>query len=789
MPKYLVIVESPSKAKTISKILGKDYIVKASVGHVRDLPKNKLGVNVRKNFEPLYEILKDKEPIVAELKEAAASVDKVFLAPDPDREGEAIAWHLSEILDLPKKKVHRIEFNEITKDAVLAAIKAPRQIDKRLVDAQQARRVLDRLVGYKISPLLWRKVNGRSAGRVQSVAVRLICARETDVDGFTPQEYWTIKAELSRARTKTFFTAPLSKWQGKRVIAASEKATDKSLVVGSKKFADEIVKKTEKQEFTVTSVNEKTSQRSPQAPFITSTLQREASTFLGYTVKKTMQVAQTLYEGVELPEGASGLITYMRTDSTRVSQQAQDDAKKFIVAAYGKKYYPDKPRVYARKGKSVQDAHEAIRPAYPERKPESLKQYLSPDQYKVYKLIWERFMASQMASAEILTRSVEISAGDAVFRASASEKKFAGFTIVYDRLSKDVATESGSQEDANEEEEATNLPELTKGEALKLKDFKSDQHFTQPPPRYTEASLIKTLEELEIGRPSTYSATVSTIVDRKYVERQQKALVPTKLGIAVNALLVEHFGNIVDVGFTAEMERQLDHVEEDKVDWHLMLKGFYQPFNETLKKAEENMNKVLILSDQLCPICGQAMAIRSSRFGQFLGCVGYPECKTKIALTKEGLPVPEDRPSEEKCKTCASPMLIRYGRYGDYLACSSEECTEQRPILKLTGVDCPRAGCGGAIVEKKSRHGKMFYGCSNYSLNQCTSAYWYPPIVSGGPNNSNKCPKCGTMLVYKLLKRGDQVACAAKECDFAELITGKEIYAGQKKDVPAEVPV
>ena len=601
MPKYLVIVESPPKAKTISKILGKDYIVKASVGHVRDLPKNKLGVNVRKNFEPLYEVLKDKEPIVAELKEAAASVDKVFLAPDPDREGEAIAWHLSEILDLPKKKVHRIEFNEITKDAVLAAIKAPRQIDQRLVDAQQARRVLDRLVGYKISPLLWRKVNGRSAGRVQSVAVRLICSRETEVEGFVPQEYWTIKAELSRAKTKTFFTAPLSKWQGKRVIAASEKSTDKSIIIGSKKLAEDIVKKTEKQEFSVASVNEKTSQRSPQAPFITSTLQREASTFLGYTVKKTMQVAQTLYEGVELPEGPTGLITYMRTDSTRVAAQAQEEAKKFIVSAYGKKYYPDKPRVYARKGKSVQDAHEAIRPAYPEKKPESIKQYLSPDQYKVYKLIWERFMASQMASAEILTRSVEISAGDAVFRASASEKKFAGFTIVYDRLSKDVATESGSTEDASEEEEATNLPDLTKGENLKLKDFKSDQHFTQPPPRYTEASLIKTLEELGIGRPSTYSATVSTIVDRKYVERQQKALVPTKLGQAVNALLVEHFGNIVDVGFTAEMESQLDKVEEDKVDWHLMLKGFYQPFNETLKKAEENMNKVLILSDQLCP--------------------------------------------------------------------------------------------------------------------------------------------------------------------------------------------
>lgn len=780
MVKSLVIVESPAKAKTISKILGKDFTVKASYGHVRDLPKNKLGVNVRKNFEPLYEVLKDKEPTVADLKEAAAGVDKVYLAPDPDREGEAIAWHLSEILELPKKKLHRIEFNEITKEAVLAAIKAPRQIDQSLVDAQQARRVLDRLVGYKISPLLWRKVNGRSAGRVQSVAVRIICEREEEVDGFTPQEYWTIKAELSRARSKQYFTAPLAKWKGKRVIAASEKATAQSTTIDTKKMADDIVKKVEKEEFNVASVVEKTSQRSPQAPFITSTLQREAATFLGFAVKKTMKIAQELYEGIELgSQGPVGLITYMRTDSTRVSQTAVDEAKKFIVNKYGKQYYPEKPRVYVRKAKSMQDAHEAIRPSHPESSPESIKQYLSTDQLKVYKLIWERFMASQMASAEILTRTVEITAGDAMFRASASEKKFPGFTIVYDRLAKDVATSDSDavSDEESEDEAAPNLPELEKNEKLKLKEMKPNQHFTQPPPRFTEASLIKTLEELGIGRPSTYSATVSTIVDRKYVERVQKALVPTTLGKAVNALLVEHFGKIVEVGFTAGMETQLDKVEEDKSDWRVMLKGFYEPFNKTLKEAEENMNKVLILSDQFCELCGQPMAIRSSRHGQFLGCVGYPECKTKISLTKEGLPVPEDRPSEEKCKTCGSDMLIRYGRYGDYLACSSEICTEKRPILKYTGVECPREGCGGSIVEKKSRHGKLFYGCSNYSVNECKSAYWYPPVISGGPKGGNVCPKCNSMLIYKTLKRGDQVACSSKECDFAELITGLEVHA------------
>ena len=781
MTKSLVIVESPSKAKTISKILGKDFQVKASVGHVRDLPKNKLGVNVRKNFEPMYVILADKEPIVEELKEAASTADKVYLAPDPDREGEAIAWHLEQILDLPKKKVHRIEFNEITKDAVQAAIKSPRKIDKRLVDAQQARRVLDRLVGYKISPILWRKVNGRSAGRVQSVAVRLICERENEVENFEAKEYWTIKADLSRARSKSFFSAPLARWQNKRVVAASEKQSAQTIIIESKKQADEILKKVEKQDFKVTSVTEKSSTRSPQAPFITSTLQREAATFLGYAVKKTMKVAQELYEGIELgAQGPVGLITYMRTDSTSVSQQAQEEAKAFIVSKYGKKYYPDKPREYVRKAKSVQDAHEAIRPSYPDRAPETIKQYLSSDQYKVYKLIWERFMASQMASAEILTRTVEITAGDAIFRASASEKKFQGFTIVYDRLSKDVATDSESAQDSGsteDEDEATNLPELEKGEALKLKELKSDQHFTQPPPRYSEASLVKTLEELGIGRPSTYAATVNTIVDRKYVERVQKALSPTKLGQAVNALLVEHFGNIVDVGFTADMESRLDQVEEDKVDWQEILKEFYQPFNATLKQAEENMKKTLILSDQLCPNCGQQMAIRSSRYGQFLGCVGYPECNTKISLTKEGLPVPEDRPSEEKCTTCGSPMLIRYGRYGDYLACSAEECKEQRPILKTTGVDCPRPECGGLIVEKKSRHGKIFYGCSNYSKNQCTSAYWYPPLLSGGPKGDNKCPKCSSMLIYKTLKRGDQVACSSKECDFAELVSGLEVHA------------
>lgn len=782
MSKSLVIVESPKKARTIGKILGKDFEVKSTIGHVRDLPRNKLGVNVRKNFEPLYEILPDKQTTVDELRLAAKGADHVYLAPDPDREGEAIAWHLSEVLDIPKKRLHRVAFNEITKDAVLAAMKKPRAIDRRLVDAQQARRVLDRLVGYKISPLLWRKVNGRSAGRVQSVAVRMICEREAEIENFDAREYWSIKAELTKNRSKTAFVAPLANWQGKRVIAASEKSSANSMVIENEKLARQIVKSIEKEEFKVASVNQKASQRSPLPPFITSTLQRDASTRLGFAVKKTMTVAQTLYEGVELGnQGPVGLITYMRTDSTRIADTAQEEAREYIRNRYGKEYCPDKPRTYTRKTKNVQDAHEAIRPSSAECTPESIKQYLSNDQYKLYKLIWERFLGSQMSAAEILTRTVEIKAGDAIFRASASETKFAGFTIVYSHgatsAGEEVSESNGNGAEQAQEEEQTKLPELSKGEVLKLKAIKDGQHFTQPPPRYNDASLIKMLEELGISRPSTYQATVATIVDRKYVEKQGKMLVPTKLGKAVNVLLVEHFGTIVDVGFTAKMEDNLDQIEEDQVNWRHMLKEFYQPFGETLKRAEENMNKVVIVSDQLCPTCGKKMLIRSSRFGQFLGCEDYPECKTKIALTREGTPVPEDRPTDETCQTCSSAMVIRYGRYGDYLACSSETCTEKRPILKTTGVMCNRDGCGGQIVEKKSRRGKVFYGCSNYSQNQCTSAYWYPPLLSGGPDGTNKCPQCGSMLVYKTLKRGDQVACSSKECGFSQPITGQEKHA------------
>ncbi len=766
MTKSLVIVESPAKAKTISKILGKSYQVKASIGHVRDLPKSKLGVNVRKNFEPQYEVLHDKEAIVDELKTAANLADAVYLAPDPDREGEAIAWHLSEVLSLPVKKMHRVEFNEITKEAVLAAMKHPRVIDKRLVDAQQARRVLDRLVGYKISPLLWRKVNGRSAGRVQSVAVRLICEREEAVEAFIPQEFWQLKAQLTKQKSKKSFHVNLYKYDNKKLITGSDKASANTLLLTSQKDVDEIIANLKGAKYIVNSITEKTSQRNPQAPYITSTLQRDAANQLGFPVKKTMSVAQGLYEGIELGEsGATGLITYMRTDSTRVAKSAQDEACDFIKNKFGKDFLPDKPRIYSKKAKGAQDAHEAIRPTYVNNSPESIRKYLTPDQFKLYKLIWERFMASQMASALLANKAYEIAANKAVFRITSQSVQFPGFMIVYKGSSLNEENETNADEGDSTQ---ADMPDLEKGEELKLNELTPSQHFTQPPPRYTEASLVKTLEDLGIGRPSTYAATVATIIDRKYVVRDLKALVPTELGKAVNALLVEHFGNIVDVHFTAEMEHKLDEIEENKVDWQGMLKEFYKPFGETLKKAQENISKIVFLSDEKCPNCGLQMAIRSSRFGQFLGCTGYPECKTTIKLTKEGKPVPPDRPTTEACDKCGAFMVIRYGRYGDYLVCPTENCESQKAIVKSTGVACKRKDCGGDIVEKKSRRGKVFYGCSNYSANKCNSAYWYPPVKENVLPGGNLCPECHSLLVFKTLKKGPIISCSSKTCKYQQ---------------------
>ena len=733
--KSLVIVESPAKAKTIKKILGDSYFIKASVGHIRDLPQKSLGVDVKNNFEPEYEILENKKKVVDDLNQAAEEADDIFLAPDPDREGEAIAWHISTILNKPKKNIHRIVFNEITKTAILEAVKTPRNIDMDMVNAQQTRRILDRLVGYKISPLLWQKVGkGLSAGRVQSVAVKIICDREEEIEAFIPVEYWTITAELSKLKSSVCFNAELTKYNGEKIEIKNGDDSAKIVETLSKSST----------EFKVSKVTTRNTQRKPQAPFITSTLQREASSRLGYSVKKTMQVAQKLYEGIELgSSGHVGLITYMRTDSTRISDEAKDAAKEYIIEHYGKNYYPEEPRVYAKKGKNVQDAHEAIRPSYIDKNPESVRQYLTPEQHKLYKLIWEKFIASQMQSAEVKTISVEIEAAKYTFRASSSKITFDGFLIVYD--------------DREDEEKTDAIPDLNKDDVLKLKKIDPKQHFTQPPPRYSEATLVKALEELGVGRPSTYAPTISTIQDRGYVIKEEKALVPTVLGRAVNGLLVKHFPEIVDSQFTANMETNLDDIAENHAQWKKILGNFYEPFAEVLKKAKKEMEKIEILTEHVCTECGKQMALKTTFGSQFLGCSGYPECTNTMPLAKDQKPLPEDRPSDELCEKCNSSMLIKRGPYGDYLSCTNEECKHRKKFIKKTGVKCPQAECEGELIEKKSRYGKVFYGCDKYPA--CTFALWNEPA-------GETCPECKSMLIKKYLKRGNKIACSNKECSF-----------------------
>ncbi len=692
MSKSLVIVESPAKAKTIGKILGKDFQVKASAGHIRDLPKKGLGVDVKKNFAPQYEVLAEKSKVVQELHEAAESADHVFLAPDPDREGEAIAWHLSTILEDLKKPMQRIEFNEITKDAILRAVKHPRDIDLNRVNAQQARRVLDRLVGYKISPLLWQKVRrGLSAGRVQSVAVRLICDREAEVQAFVPKEYWTVTADLLKGSAKTPFAAELVRWNGKKPDIDSETAA--TTIVTALKAA----------EYKVTKVQTKEQKRQPSAPFITSSLQQEASRRYGFTVKRTMTLAQQLYEGIELgSEGPVGLITYMRTDSVRIADEAWEEARDFISQRYGKDYLPPQRRTYASK-KGAQEAHEAIRPTSIQRTPESVKGHLTPDQFKLYRVIWERFAASQMANATLAVLSIDITAGDGVFRATDTKVVFAGFQAVY----MDTPEEDSEEAKAAAKKPAK-LPELAEGDALKLKELHPKQHFTQPPPRFTEATLVKTMEEKGIGRPSTYAPTIATIQDRGYVEKDGRALKPTELGIQVNDQLIKHFPNIVDVGFTADMEDKLDTIETGENEWQKLLKNFYDPFAETLKIAAKEMKPVAIPSGENCEACGAEMLIKSGRFGEFMACSKYPECKTT------------------------------------------------KPIIKKTGVGCKTPGCEGDVIIKRTRTGKTFYGCSRYP--ECSFTSWDLPT-------DTHCAKCGTWMVVKRSKAGRSfLLCKNEEC-------------------------
>ena len=687
MQKNLVIVESPAKAKTIGKFLGKKYKVKASVGHIRDLPKSSLGIDIENNFTPKYITIRGKGPIVQELKKEAKRSDKVYLATDPDREGEAISWHLAYILGLNDKEPIRIEFHEITKDAIQKAIKKPRAIDKNLVDAQQARRILDRLVGYKISPLLWKKIKkGLSAGRVQSVAVKLICDREKEIKNFKPEEYWSINAFLEKdgiVFESSFY-------------GIYNDGKEEKVELLDKKEVDRVLSSLDKGNFTILEVKKGSKKKNPYAPYTTSTLQQDASRKLGFTAKKTMRIAQELYEGVDIKgEGTVGLITYIRTDSMRISNEAINLTKSYIINEFGKEY-TNGGKNYNNKKKETQDAHECIRPTSVNRIPSQIRDSLTKEQYMLYELIWKRFVSSQMSPANYDTISVKLLSNGYLFKASGSKLKFNGFLKVYT---------SEDNEDRDYE-----IPLLEEGEKVQVKEIKPNQHFTQPPPRYTEASLIKTMEELGIGRPSTYSPTISTILNRGYVVIKNKSFEPTELGILVNNLLEEYFKDIVDEKFTAELEENLDMIAEGEYEWKAIVSDFYSQFEKVLKKAEEEISKIEIeeeVSDEICDKCGRRMVIKHGRYGKFLACPGYPECKNT------------------------------------------------KPILDEIGVKCPL--CGGNIVRRKSGRGRNFYGCSNYP--QCNFVSWDEPI-------EEKCPNCGGLLTKKITKKGITIKCMDKECGY-----------------------
>lgn len=737
--KALVIVESPAKSKTIKKILGDGYQIEASFGHVRNLPDNVLGFDVNNDFKPTYVVIPEKKKVVTKLNDLAKRSDKIYLASDPDREGEAIAWHVRELLQVPDDKVFRIEFNEITPKAVKYAVEHSRQIDMDRVKAQQTRQILDKLVGYKLSPVLWKQLGNYrlSAGRVQSVALRMICEREEEIEAFIPQEYWSIHTIMDK--DGKLFEAEVNKYKNKKIEIKNEEEANKI-----KEFL-----LNPETEFVVDKVTKKETKRKPTAPFITSTLQRAASSKLGFGVSKTMQVAQKLYEGIEIDGTPVGLITYMRTDSVRISDDAHEMAKSFILQNYGEKYYPATTNVYVKGKQNVQDAHEAIRPSYPERTPESIKQYLQPDQYKLYKLIWDKFMSSQMAPAEIANKTIDIKAGDYNLKAGTSKILFDGFLKLYNDAEED-------EKDAD-----AKIPDLEQGDKVKCKEITPKQHFTQPPPRYNEASLVKALEEHGIGRPSTYATIITVIQTRKYVEKKDKALYPTLLGRTVCKQLVNQFANIMDYKFTAGMEEKLDKIAEKKAVWNVVLKEFYTPFMEVVNSVMKTAQKVVIESDKKCPNCGKVMLVKTSRFGtQFLGCSGYPECKTIISLNNsvelddvegEGK---EQQTVDEKCEKCGSEMVMKIGPYGKYLEC--KECKNRKKYIRSTGVKCPKCG-EGTIIEKKSKYGKIFFGCNRYP--ECSYALWDEPT-------GNKCPECGELLVKKVTKNGNFEVCSSRTCSF-----------------------
>lgn len=746
--KSLVIVESPAKSKTIRKILGDSYQIEASFGHVRNLltkdpSTQNLGFEIENHFHPKFEVIPGKQAVVKKLNDMAQKVDRIYLASDPDREGEAIAWHVRQILKVPDEKILRIVFNEITPKAVKNSVENPRAIDMDMVKAQQTRQILDKLVGYKLSPVLWKQIGNRnlSAGRVQSVALRMICEREDEIEAFVPQEYWSIHTDLEK--DGKIFEAELSKIKDKAVEKTIKNSED------AQKIVDYLLEHSN--EFEVAKVTKKTMKRKPTAPFITSTLQRAASSKLGFGVQKTMQVAQKLYEGMEIDGTPVGLITYMRTDSVRVSDDAQGMAKDFILANFGEKYYPSTPNVYTKGKQNVQDAHEAIRPSYPERTPESIKQYLDNDQYRLYKLIWDKFMSSQMANAEVANKSLEIKAGDYTLKAGTSKVTFDGFLKLY------------NDADEQEKDADAKIPDLEKGDKVNCSKVTPKQHFTQPPPRYNEASLVKALEEHGIGRPSTYATIITVIQTRKYVEKKDKALHPTLLGRTVSKQLVAQFADIMDYKFTAGMETKLDEIAEQKAVWDKVLEDFYVPFIEEVNKALQTGERVKIESKIKCPNCGKPMVLRTSKFGtQFLGCSGYPECKTMMSLnalseeTSDEDEAKEPEVCEEKCEKCGSDMVFKTGPYGKYMECTNSECKHRKPYRKSTGVKCPKCG-EGTIVERKSKRGTVFYGCDKYP--NCDFTLWNEPT-------GEKCPECGSLLVKKTMKKGDVIACSNIKCGY-----------------------
>jgi len=829
MPKNLVVVESPAKAKTINKYLGKDFVVMASIGHIKDLPSKGLGVDVQNNFEPEYEIIPDakkrnNKKIVADLKKAAKTVEAIYLAADPDREGEAICQHLAEEI-VPKKPAtpaFRVMFNEITKRAVQAAFEHPKQIDENLVNAQQARRVLDRLVGYKVSPLLCRTIGGRlSAGRVQSVALRMVVEREREIEAFRKTEYWTVAANVAGKQPPPF-EARLMK-AGEQTVKTSgfdQELKKSEILIGNDAQASEIVAEAEKQTFVVDEVTTKERKRNPVPSFITSKLQQEASRKLSFPVKRTMMIAQHLYEGVEIgSEGSVGLITYMRTDSTRVGEAALGEVRDFIKSQYGANYLPESA-VHYRSKKGAQDAHEAIRPTDVTRTPDSLAQYLKPEELKLYRLIWQRFVASQMMPALFDQTTIDIKAGRFTFRATGSVQKFDGFLKVY---------QEGRDEKPEDEEDERTLPLVTKGETLALNKIAPEQHFTEPPPRFTEATLVKVLEEKGIGRPSTYAAIMTTIQDREYVEKKEGRFHPTALGKTVNDVLIEGgFGDLFNETYTARMEHELDEIEEGKLKWTDALHEFYDKFKTDLaqfqkyakdiKEKETPTDEVCLKCEtpgmvqklgrfgkylkcnncgatrdaepvatdgasqtpadgeeeiEACELCGKQMQLKRGRFGPFYGCSGYPECKNIRKISKSGRITAPPEPIDEKCPVDEAQLVKRQGRFGEFISCSNyPKCKYIK--CETTGVACPRPGCKGELIVKRSKRGKVFYSCSEYP--KCESVFWDKPVIE-------KCPQCSaSFLLEKTTKKGTTRRCANEECGYKtepqppdEVSTGSDI--------------